>query len=50
MMRMVLRKTELGQAEIRSKAQALDMRERRALILMDGSRDLAQVQAIMGRL
>jgi hypothetical protein len=48
MMSKVLRKTELGQAEIRSKEQALDMRERRALILMDGSRDLAQVQAIIG--
>jgi hypothetical protein len=48
MMTMVLSKTELGQAEIRAKAQSLDMRERRALILMDGSRDLAQVQAIVG--
>jgi hypothetical protein len=48
MMSKVVRKTELGQAEIRTKAQALDMRERRALILMDGSRDLAQVQAIIG--
>jgi hypothetical protein len=48
MMSMVLRKTELGQAEIRTKAQALGMSERRALILMDGSRDLAQVEAIIG--
>jgi hypothetical protein len=48
MMSMVLRKTDLGQSEIRTKAQSLDMRERRALILMDGSRDLAQVQAIIG--
>lgn len=48
MMTMVLRKTELGQSEIRTKAQALGMSERRALILMDGSRDLAQVEAILG--
>ncbi len=48
MMSMVLRKTDLGQSEIRTKAQSLDMRERRALILMDGSRDLAQVQALLG--
>jgi hypothetical protein len=48
MMSMVLKKTELGQAEIRTKAQALGMSERRALILMDGSRDLAQVEAIIG--
>ncbi len=47
-MRMVLRKTDLGQSEIRTKAQALDQRERRALILIDGSRDLAQVQALIG--
>lgn len=47
-MRMVLKKTDLGQAEIRSKAQALDMRERRVLILMDGARDLSQVEAILG--
>jgi hypothetical protein len=48
MMGMVLKKTQLGQAEIRTKAQALDMRERRALILMDGTRNLAQVEAIIG--
>ncbi len=48
MMSMVLRKTELGQSEIRTKAQALGMSERRALILMDGARDLAQVEAIIG--
>jgi hypothetical protein len=48
MMSLVFKKTELGLAEIRSKSQSLGLHERRALILMDGSRKLSDVQALLG--
>jgi hypothetical protein len=48
MLSMVLKKTDLGQAEMRVKTPLLDRRERRALILMDGSRNLIQVQELIG--
>ncbi len=44
----VLKKTELGQAEVLNKQLGLDIRERRVLILVDGSRNLIQVEALIG--
>ncbi len=47
-MSLVLKKTDLGREQITKKSAALEVRERAALILIDGKRNLADVEAIIG--
>ena len=47
-MSLVLKKTDLGREQMKSKSAALEVRERAALILIDGKRNLADVEAIIG--
>ncbi|KRG42207.1 hypothetical protein ARC78_09680 [Stenotrophomonas pictorum JCM 9942] len=41
-------KTELGHAELHTPSGALDLRQRRALILCDGKRDLDELRLLLG--